>query len=577
MKIRIIIIAAIILQIVCLLSSCNSGTSKKNTGISSDTIVIEKGISLFNQHCVGCHNIKQDGIGPLLGGITSRVSIGWMQRFIENPHEVISSGDEHAMQLFAKYKVAMPSFSNLKEDEVQAIIAYLNAQPSPVIVVDSSNGNELLNPIADTIGLSKLVVNINLFTQIQASVDSGKRPFTRITKLDYQPVNGSLFVVDLRGKLYKLQNNLPSVYMDIAKLKPKFIESPGLGTGFGSFTFHPDFAKNGLFYTVHSEAPGSAKADFNYPDSIKVALQSVVTEWKADNPAAPIFSGKSRELFRVNMPNVMHGIQEIAFNPFAKKGDEDYGLLYICVGDGGSVETGYPFLPHNIEHIWGTILRINPLGNNSASGQYGIPANNPFVKNRNKKALGEIYAYGFRNPHRISWTITGKMLACNIGQQYIESLDIIEPGKDYGWPIREGIFLVNPYGNLNKVYALPANDSIYKITYPVAQYQHHWGYGAISGGYDYSGASIPALQGKYLFGDIPTGKLFYVEIADLMQGKMATIKEWKITYNGTAKTLKELCGNDRVDLHFGKDAHGEMYILTKSDGKIYRITGAEIK
>ncbi len=128
----------------------------------------------------------------------------------------------------------------------------------------------------------------------------------------------------------------------------------------------------------------------------------MLTEWKADNPFAPVFSGTGRELFRVNMVAVNHGIQEITFNPLATPGDEDYGLLYIGVGDGGSVENGYPFLAHSPQKIWGTILRINPAGRNSANGRYGIPPQNPFVKNHNTAILGEIYAYGFRNPHRIS-------------------------------------------------------------------------------------------------------------------------------------------------------------------------------
>jgi len=72
--------------------------------------------------------------------------------------------------------------------------------------------------------------------------------------------------------------------MDMAKLKPEFINEPGLGTGFGSFAFHPDFAKNGLLYTTHTEAPNSGKADFTYADSIKVTLQWVLTEWKAYEP-----------------------------------------------------------------------------------------------------------------------------------------------------------------------------------------------------------------------------------------------------------------------------------------------------
>ena len=80
-----------------------------------------------------------------------------------------------------------------------------------------------------------------------------------------------------------------------------------------------------------------------------MTLQWVLTEWKTENPGAATFSGTSRELFRVNMVTGIHGVQEITFNPLSKPGDEDYGMLYIGVGDGGSVENGYPFLAHSIE------------------------------------------------------------------------------------------------------------------------------------------------------------------------------------------------------------------------------------
>ena len=133
------------------------------------------------------------------------------------------------------------------------------------------------------------------------------------------------------------------------------------------------------------------------------------------------------------------------------------------------------------------------------------------------------------------------MLACNIGQGNIESVNLIMPGHDYGWPIREGTFVSSDVnGNLGKVYPLPANDSIYKITYPVAQYDHDEGL-AISGGFEYWGKAIPQLKGKYLFGDIPSGRLFYIEMADIKQGKQAPIKEWKILINGSpANTQRAL-------------------------------------
>jgi glucose/arabinose dehydrogenase len=219
-------------------------------------------------------------------------------------------------------------------------------------------------------------------------------------------------------------------------------------------------------------------------------------------------------------------------------------------------------------------LRIDPSGNNSANKKYGIPASNPFANIKND--LGEIYAYGFRNPHRITWTSSGEMIVCNVGHGNIESIDLIKKGNDYGWPIREGEFMLHPYGDLNKIYPLQSNDSIYKITYPVAEYDHDEGK-AICGGFEYTGKLIPQLKGKFLFGDIPTGRLFYVDVKDLQQGKEAQIKEWNVSLNNLIQKLKQICGDDRVDLHFGKDSDGELYILTKADGKIYKLISASTK
>jgi glucose/arabinose dehydrogenase/mono/diheme cytochrome c family protein len=572
---KIILFASTLILCVIIFSSCNSGNSSNDNSIATDSITIAKGAAVFNQNCSGCHNFRQDGIGPQLTGITTKVSSTWIENFIKDPQQTISSGDEHAKELIAKYKIVMPSFNTLKDDEVNSIIAYLNAHKQSNEKLAKESGNVLKNPIPDSIKLSDLVVNLQLVTQFPASSDSGKKPLARITKLAVQPNTNNLFVVDLRGKLYRLQNNKPVVCMDMAKLRPKFINQPGLATGFGSFAFHPDFAKNGLLYTTHTEAPNSAKADFSYADSIKTTVQWVLTEWKVDDPNAATFSATGRELLRINFVSGIHGVQEITFNPLAKPGDEDYGLLYIGIGEGGAVEEGYPFLAHSKEKIWGTVIRIDPSGRNSANGKYGIPPTNPFAKEQNTSTLKEIYAYGFRNPHRITWSKSGQMFVSNVGHGNIESLDMVIPGHDYGWPTREGTVVVNPYGDLNKVYALPSNDSIYHVTYPVAEYDHDEGH-AICGGYEYWGNAIPRLKGKFIFGDIPTGRLFYVDMADIKLGKQALIHEWRIAVNGEQKTLRQLCGDDRVDLHFGRDAKGELYMLTKADGKMYKLVSAKL-
>ena len=351
----------------------------------------------------------------------------------------------------------MPSFATFSDEDLHGVISFLGTKKAADPKKTKFDPNALTNPIPEPIAMSDLTIGLELITTIPPSSTEGQ--LTRICKLDFRPDTKELFVVDLRGKLYKLENNKPLLYLDMVKEKPKFIHKPGLATGFGSFAFHPNFQKNGLLYTTHVESPGSGKPDFGYNDSIKVTLQWVLSEWKTENPNAFPFSGKSRELFRINMVGSFHGVQEITFNPLAKPGDEDYGLLYIGIGDGASVEFGYPFLAHSPEKIWGSIIRIDPAGKNSANGQYGIPQNNPFAKSKNPNTVREIYANGFRNPHRLTWTKKGQMLASNIGHHNIEALYMILPGHDYGWPIREGTFVINADENMNNIFTLPADDS----------------------------------------------------------------------------------------------------------------------
>lgn len=562
-----IISCFILIGIGCFLNSCNSESSSDVSSIPTDSITIAKGRLSFLSNCSSCHNFKQNGIGPQLAGITSENSVDWIKSFINDPKKMIESGDEKAQKLFKRYKTMMPSFGHLPDEEINAIIAFIHTQKKRVRGGVKEDTTNIKNPIPDSIETSDIVVGVELVTQIPPSADQS--PFTRIIKLDFQPSSGELFISDLRGKLYNLVNGKPGVYLDMAGLKPKLITWPGINTGFGSFAFHPEFTKNGLLYTTHAEPAASGKADFNYQDSIPVVLQWVLTEWITD-PAVFPFSGKSREIFRIDMPTGIHGVQEIAFNNRAKPGDEDYGLLYIGIGDGGSVIIGQSLISEIPQTVWGSIIRIDPLGRNSRNRQYGIPPRNPFSKNDPEKFVREIYAYGFRNPHRFNWTTSGQLLAVNIGELNIESVNMIMPGHFYGWPIREGNFQERFFNEAGKIYALPSNDSIYHVTYPVAQFDHDEGT-AIAGGFEYSGTSVPQLKGKYIFGDIGSGRLFYVETMDLRVGKQATIKKWNISMNGVSTSLAELCKNRRVEMRFGMDKKGEIYILTKPDGKVYKL------
>ena len=523
------------------------------------------GEKLFETNCASCHNFKQDGIGPQLGGLKEIVNEKYLTEFIKSPKAMIDARVARAFDKFKKFGVVMPDFKHLKPTEINDLVAFILEKPAPEPTASAKKG-ALENPIVPSIAQSDIVLNLQKVTQFPFT--NATRPRTRLNKMGYHPVTKEILVEDLQGKIYILTgSNQPDVYFDATNQFKKFTNTPGLATGLGSFAFHPDYAKNGFFYTTHTEPGKAAKADFAYADSLPVQLQWVITEWTVEKPDSKVFSGRPRELLRVNMVGQIHGMQEIAFNPYAKPTDQEYGLLYVGIGDGGAVEEGYPFIPRNKNHIWGKVLRIDPTGRTSKNGQYGIPKSNPYV---DKDGLDEVYAEGFRNPNRISWTKDGRILVSNIGQRRIESLYLLKPGQNYGWPDREGTFLIESPATINSVYPLPKNDATFGYSYPVAQFDHDEG-NAIMGGFEYTGSQVPQLRGKYIFGEIVRGRVFYINLNEVKEGAQATIHEFPIALNGKQTTLKELSKANKVDLRIGQDAFGEMYLLTKEDGMMYKI------
>src|SRR5262245_23827022 len=120
MKKRIRIIALFVITIVYLLNSCKSGTTTEYSSLPNDPAALAEGKSAFSKYCSGCHGVKRDGIGPKLAGITAQVHEEWLRQFIKDPQQLISTGDKHAQELYAQYKVVMPSFPSLKDDELTA-------------------------------------------------------------------------------------------------------------------------------------------------------------------------------------------------------------------------------------------------------------------------------------------------------------------------------------------------------------------------------------------------------------------------------------------------------------------------
>jgi hypothetical protein len=159
----------------------------------------------------------------------------------------------------------------------------------------------------------------------------------------------------------------------------------------------------------------------------------------------------------------------------------------------------------------------------------------------------------------------------------------VRAGDNYGWTEREGPFVVKEGDPSCLVYTLPADDAQFGYTYPVVAYDHDRPAGfppcrdsgdAVIGGFVYR-ASLHALRGKYVFGDDVNGRLFYSNARKMRRGgDLATIYELML-YNtaGARVTMQQLAGDPRVDLRFGRDARGELYLLSKANGKIWKIVG----
>jgi len=476
----------------------------------------------------------------------------------------------------------------------------------------ASNAQITSNPIPAPIQKRGLAVEIKDLVRLPetrgkfpADQDVNPSGWARVSFVRDLP-DGRRFANDSRGFLYLLDaNNQPHVYADVAAAFPNSVYNR-LESGFIGFAFHPEFARNGLFYTIHAErGPGNPKT----PDFIPIgygvkdaSYHNIITEWHATNPAANTFEGTRRELLREAhvVANLTHPMGAVEFNPTAKPGDADYGLLYTSGSDhgfsnGGGPNASNPSQTQRLDTVMTAILRIDPRSPSVTHGQkglgdYTIPMANKFAADGDPKTLGEIYAYGFRNAHRLSWDMEdGTMFASDIGMDNVEEINIVRNGENYGWMRREGIWENGrPKGGaLNELYPLPAEilDGRQKdgFTYPVAIYDHDEGR-AVTDGFAYHGR-IAALRGKFVFGDIQTGRIFASDLAAMKKADdgipqtVAPVEEIQLYVRDasgqrTDVSLRQLVEKTmgkslpRADLHIGRSRDGELFITSRQDGMI---------
>lgn len=327
-----------------------------------------------------------------------------------------------------------------------------------------------------------------------------------------------LFVVEQRGVIHVFENK-PDVaakrtFLDIrGKVDDSSNEEGLLG-----LAFHPNYKNNGFFYVNYTA---------NSPNRTVIARYRVsAVDSNAADPNSELV------LMTFDKPFSNHNAGALAFGP-------DDGYLYITTGDGGS--GGDPQgNGQNRQTPLGSILRID-VDHTDAGLNYAIPPDNPFVGN-GAGFREEIYAYGMRNPWRISFDpATGWLWAADVGQNTYEEVDIVEKGKNYGWKIMEGFHCFSP----------PSGCDMTGLTQPIWEYDHSVGQ-SVTGGYVYRGSRTPDLAGKYIYADFVSGRI------------------WSLAYDGVNNPVNTLLLNSSLNISsFGIDENSELF-LCAFDGRIYQ-------
>lgn len=447
---------------------------------------------------------------------------------------------------------------------------------------------ETNNPFPDPIPVQEGVIVVG-FEEV-ANIPDVDRQFARMQTLRHEPGTDRLFVSDMRGIIYDVNEDTGAVTPYLLANDDRWdldINDSWREVGMQSMAFHPQFGESGT--------PGYGKfyiwTDTNNTDAMAamtaggdVAHHTILLEWTAEDPTAVAYDGGApREIARFEQPYPNHNGGAIAFNPLAEPGDDDYGMLYIGNGDGGS--GGDPLnLSQNTGNALGKILRIDPLGTDGFNGEYGVPRDNPFVGDE-RNILEEIFAIGLRNPQHFAWdSATGTMMVSDIGQGTIEKVSVVEAGDNLGWRNWEGSFR---YVGRNAVSTEdPRSDP--NIRYPFAEYDHHSseyfvdGNVAVTGLHVVRDSGVPEIEGRVLFGDLPSGELFHVDADNLPEGGQEAIR--RVLFDDGSGEVKNLMtvlrdknreqGRSlapRVDLGLGAGANGDVYLLNKYDGTLRKL------
>lgn len=326
--------------------------------------------------------------------------------------------------------------------------------------------------------------------------------------------SGRLFALEQPGVIRIIQNGstLAIPFLDIRNR----VGSSGSEQGLLGLAFHPAYTENGYFFVNYTDRNGD----------------TVIARYRVSADPSIADPGSEVRLLQVRQPFANHNGGDMVFGPD--------GYLYISLGDGGSGGD-----PRNhgqsTDTLLGSLLRIE-VGEVES---YSNPQENPFV---NGGGRPEIWAYGLRNPWRISFDRqTGDLYIADVGQNSWEEVNF-QPagspgGENYGWNLMEGFHCYQS-----------TNCDQTGLTLPVVEYALHVeGDCAVTGGYVYRGSSLPEWQGIYIYGDYCSGRV------------------WGLFQNQSGGWENELLFETGARITtFGQDEAGEIYLVNHR-GSVYKL------
>lgn len=386
-----------------------------------------------------------------------------------------------------------------------------------------------------------------------------------------------LFIVDQAGLIYIIDDTdtlLPTPFLDISD-RLVTLNAGGDERGLLGLAFHPDYATNGRFFVYYS-APLRAGGTGAHTNQ--------VSEFQVDSGNPNLADPNSEKIIiQIDHPQSNHNAGPILFGPD--------GTLYIAQGDGGGgsdVGTGHASDWYavngggngqdNEANMLGAILRIDV----DSGDPYAIPADNSAISTN----FPEIWAFGFRNPYRMTFDTGGtqELFVADVGQNLWEEANIVESGGNYGWNVREGAqcFSTADPDNPDAITSCPTQDPEGNpLIDPIIEFPNHdhpdGGFGtAIIGGVVYRGGEVASWEGNYIFGNWsrnyqPDGDLFIGVRPATDTGQLWDYQAIELSNTSNGRLNQYL-------LAIEQDLAGQVYLLTSgqtgpsgTSGQVFRL------